>query len=86
MYTTTQIKKITEEFKRKISLNQATEYETLIAILIMEKMNRISVEDIPDILMNIFNKDKIKILNTIKKVQPNLNDELIEKIVKEIEE
>jgi hypothetical protein len=84
MYTESQKQALAEDLKGRVSGGFATDYEIIITLLVFQKKEFITVEDIPNILFKIFNNQDM-ILKALSKIPAGLNDKLLDDIIADVE-
>jgi hypothetical protein len=84
MYTKLQKQNLAGEFKERVLLGSATDYEVIISLLVFEKTSRITTEDIPELLYLIFDTRQA-IMDALLKIPANLDDNLISQIIQSLE-
>lgn len=84
MYTERQIEAIVTELHEKIVQGRVTEQEVILLLLILERTKKITVEQIPDILMAVFSMDKERVLDALTTARNIVTDRMIDEIIYEI--
>ena len=84
MYSLKQLKLMQEGLKHKLINEMITDAEILLLLLMFNKTDKITVNDISDTLLFVYGYDKRRILGILDRLKPVISDSLLEKLLDSI--
>lgn len=84
MYNNRQIKLITDELQKRYTGGSIENYEIVITLLAMQKSGKISIKHIGEILLHVFNGNKIQVLKALEVADCLVDDTLIDNVIEDV--
>lgn len=86
MYSQQQLDTVAKELQNRVNKHTVTDFEVILVALTLWKSHRIDINGIVTILLTAFSGNRERILEGLEGVMAIADDELIDKIIKDIKE